>query len=247
MHNNKSFLQLTLLCVLIIVITIFGTRITRPNYDPTITLQPLELNPENPSQKQLGPFKFLAAWELTSVNPKFGGISAINAIEDDRFLGVSDAGTLIGFGLKGDVIADRPFLAPLPGSQGKELSFKDRDSEALTYDPSSGRFWVAYEFSHAIRRFSRSFARTDRLVSPKLMKEWSANSGAEAFVRLHNGRFILFSEGADLPDGSYEAIAFSGDPTLSGSTASSFGYKPPNASTYFSIQRIFIQNRYIRP
>lgn len=219
--------KISIMIAVIVLITVVGTRITRPNFDPTITLIPLQLNPENPKQKKVGQLLFENAWELTSVNPSFGGISALNRLEDGRFIGVSDAGTLIGFGLNGDDTADRPFLAPLPGANGEELTFRDKDSEAIAYDPDSGRFWVAYEFRNAVRRFSRSFARTERFVKPPLMKDWSANSGAEAIVRLKDGRFIIFSEGYDLPDGSYGAILFSGDPTLDGSAAASFGYYPP--------------------
>lgn len=224
----KRFLSVAAISLLIISVTLFGTRITRPNFDPTITLQSLPLNQDDPSQTNVGPLKFLAAWELTSDNPNFGGISALSILEDGRFLGISDAGTLIGFGLKGDKTADRPFIAPLPGSQGEELTFADRDSEAITYDAETGRFWVAYENSNAVRRFSRSFARTDKFVKPPLMKKWSANSGAEAIVRLRDGRFMIFSEGYDLPNNSYEAILFSGDPVLPGTAAASFGYFPPD-------------------
>ena len=228
MTHIIKVVRIAILIAVIALITVVGTRITRPNFDPTITLIPLPLNPENPNQKKVGQLLFQNAWELTSVNPNFGGISALNRLEDGRFIGVSDAGTLIGFGLKGDDTADRPFLAPLPGANGEELTFRDKDSEAIAYDPQSGRFWVAYEFRNAVRRFSRSFARTERFVQPILMKDWSANSGPEAIVRLKDGRFIIFSEGYDLPDDSYEAILFSGDPTLSGSAAASFGYFPPD-------------------
>ncbi len=210
----------------ILLICVVGTRITRPNYDPTITLLPLVLNPENPSQSHIGKLEFISAWELTSVNPDFGGISALNILEDGRFLGVSDAGTLIGFGLKGDDTADRPFIAPLPGAK-RGSNFATRDSESLSYDPQSGRFWVGYENDNVIKRFSRSFANIESTSKPKLMQEWSANSGAESLIRMPDGRFIVFSEGYDLPDGSYEAIIFSGDPTEKGSIASSFGYFPP--------------------
>lgn len=226
--NFKKFISIALISCVILSITIFGVRITRPNYEQKITLRSLPFNTENPDQKRLGPLKFLAAWELTSDNPDFGGISAINILDDGRFLGVSDAGTLIGFGINGNEVADRPFIAPLPGSQGEGLTFADRDSEAIAHDPDTGRFWVGYENSNAVRRFSRSFARTDKFVKPPLMQNWSPNSGAEAMARMKDGRFIIFSEGYDLPDGSYEAILFSGDPTLAGTAAASFGYFPPD-------------------
>jgi len=225
--NFRKFIIAAIFSIIICTICVVGTRLTRPNYDPTITLKPLVLNPENPSQSKVGSLEFLNAWELSSVNPDFGGISALNIIEDGRFLSVSDAGSLIGFGLKGDDIADRPFIAPLPGvSLGN--SFAGRDTESLAYDPQSGRFWVGFEYINGIKRFSRSFANEQASVINPIMKLWSANSGPESIVRLPDGRFLVFSEGYDLPDGSYEAILFSGDPTEKGSFATSFGYRPPD-------------------
>ena len=52
----------------------------------------------------MGDLVFLGAWELGSGNGDFGGISALAALPGGRFVGVSDAGTLIGFGLMWGVV-----------------------------------------------------------------------------------------------------------------------------------------------
>lgn len=204
-----------------------GMRVILRNDSQNIAMKPLALDPERPALRKVGALEFLAAWELGSNNPNFGGISALSMMRDGRFIGVSDMGTLIGFGLTGQNQIDRPFIAPLPDAYGKNIGYEDRDSESIAHDPATGRFWVSYEGKHAIRRFGRSFARTEGIARPKPMQSWGANSGAEALIRLPDGQFIVFSEGHDLPDGSYEALHFSGDPTEEGSSGFSFGYAPP--------------------
>jgi hypothetical protein len=177
--------------------------------------------------RRVGKLEFLAAWELGSGNQNFGGISALTALADGRFVGTSDAGTLIGFGLTNNATVDRPFIVPLPDAAAKGRNYDDRDSESITYDPVSGRFWVGYEGRAAIRRFSPGFARTEAMARPAPMQRWSSNSGAEALLRLNDGRFAVFSEGYDRPDGSYEALLFAGDPAEQGTKFFRFGYAPP--------------------
>jgi hypothetical protein len=208
-------------------ILLSGTRVIYRNTSQTIAARPLLLDPDRPKLARVGGLVFLGAWELGSGNQDFGGISALTALVDGRFVGTSDAGTLIGFGLSNNNQIDRPFIVPLPDAYNKGASFLDRDSESITYDANTGRFWVGYEGRGAVRRFSPAFARTEAVGHPPAMKNWSSNSGAEALVRLNDGRFIIFSEGYDRPDGSYEGLLYSGDPTESGSTYFSFGYRPP--------------------
>ena len=204
-----------------------GQRIIYRNSSQNIALTPLKLDPDRPNLRKVGQLEFLAAWELASNNQDFGGISALAVLPDGRFIGVSDAGTLVGFGLTGEDKTDRPFIAPMPDAFAKGNNYEDRDSEGITHDPATGRFWVSYEGKHAIRRFGRSFARREALARPKAMQLWGANSGAEAILRMPDGRFLVFSEGHDLPDDSYEALYFSGDPVEAGSSSFAFGYKPP--------------------
>jgi hypothetical protein len=220
----NRFVRLSLIIILAIL-AIGGVRTIYENRSQNIALIPLPLDESDPKRTTVGALTFLAAWELRSDNGDFGGISALVALKDGRFLGVSDAGALIGFGMSGDARADRPFIAALPGAFGKGITYKDRDSEGIAYDPMTGRVWVSYEHSHAIRRFPASMSRVDGMVRPASMHGWPRNSGAEALVRLNDGRFLAFAEGGP-DDGVYPAIQFSGDPVEPGTTQFPFRYRP---------------------
>jgi hypothetical protein len=129
---------------LLVLLTVGGVRTIYPSSSQSIALRPLALDPAHPGQRRVGDLIFLNAWELGSNNEDFGGISALATLADGRFIGVSDAGTLIGFGLTRNDRTDRPFIAPLPDSRAAQATFKDRDSEGIAYDAASGQFWVSY-------------------------------------------------------------------------------------------------------
>jgi len=206
-------------------VAVGGVRTIYPNDSQDITLKPLALNPGNPAMRRVGGLEFIAAWELRSKNGDFGGISALTALKDGRFVGIGDAGTLIGFGLTNDATTDRPLIAPLPNLDGPEINYKDRDSEGIAYDPESGQFWVSFEAHHAIRRYSGSFARMTGIVRPAAMQNWPKNKGAETIIRLQNGQFIIIAESVD--DGTHPALLFSGDPVERGSAITQFRFRPP--------------------
>jgi hypothetical protein len=216
-----------LILVPLVALSTGGIRLIYRNNSQNIALHPLPLFPDARKDQRVGALTFLNAWELGSGNFNFGGLSALVALNDGRFIGLSDAGSMIGFGLTQDAKADRPFIAALPGAFGRNVSFKDRDTEGMTYDPQTGRIWVSYESNPAIRRFPSSMARVDGVARPAIIRKWQGNSGGEAFVRLTDGRFLLFSEEQELPDGSMDAIAFSGDPVEPATTAFRFSYRPP--------------------
>ena len=54
------------------------------------------LNPDDPSQLELGPLRYLGGWRLTSDDRRFGAISGL-AVDGDRLLGLSDQGILFRF------------------------------------------------------------------------------------------------------------------------------------------------------
>jgi hypothetical protein len=240
----------SLVLIAILIIGVGGVRTFRRNSSQAIAMIPLPLDPGRPTFNRAGDLTFLKAWELKSDNSDFGGISALLALKDGRFLGLSDAGTLIGFGITNDDKADRPFIAPLPGTTGAEITYEDKDSEGISYNPETGQFWVSYEAKHAIRRFSPSLARIDGKYTAPEMRNWGKNSGAEAIIRLPGGRFVVFSEGRDMPDGSYMALLFSGDPVEPGTTHFAFSYHPPKGykatdGTMLPDGRLILLNRRI--
>jgi hypothetical protein len=201
-----------------------GTRMVKKNLSQNIALQPLLLDSSNPARTTVGALVFLGAWELRSDNANFGGISGLVALPENRFLAVSDAGTMIGFALSEGKI-DRTFIAALPGAFGPDINYRDRDSEGMAYDPASGRIWVSYEHKHAIRRFPSSVSRVDGLLRLPGTESWNRNQGVEAIARMNDGRFVLFAEGS--ADEAVPAILYSGDPLEPGSKRTQFPYMPP--------------------
>lgn len=216
--------RLALACALA-VLAIGGVRTIYPSNSQDISLRPLALNPDNPAQKQVGALEFVAAWELRSRNENFGGISALVAIANDRFVGIGDAGTFIRFDLTDDGRIDRTTIAPLPNLHGPNTSYKDRDSEGLVYDPDSGQYWVSFEGKHAIRRYDASFGGETGIVRPPEMQHLPRNKGAESILRLKDGRFIVIAENLD--GDVHQAFLFSGDPVESGSRITPFQFRPP--------------------
>lgn len=227
----RSRLARLALLIALATFSVGGLHVRYRNVSQNIAMIPLQLDPAHPGTRQLDELIFLNAWELGSGNDDFGGISSLTLLPDGRFVGVSDAGTLIGFGLANDDRTDRPFIAPLPGTEGKDpgskVDYQYRDSEGMTHNPATGQYWISFESMNAIRRYSASFARIEGQVTPALMKGWSYNSGPEAIARLTDGRFVVFSEASKGENGSYAAILFSGDPVEPGTVAHEFRYRPP--------------------
>jgi hypothetical protein len=215
------------LLLLLMIAAVGGHRVYSRNYSQQIELVPLKLDETDPERKKVGALTFLNAWELRSDNSDFGGISALAVIGNNRFLALSDAGTMIGFTLGRSDRMESSFIAALPGAYGEDVDYRDRDSEGMTYDPSSGRIWVSYEARHAIRRLSPSLGRIDGTKRLSYARDWRVNGGVEAISRLRDGRFLLVSETHQRADGSNSAYIYSGDPIETGSKATPFGYRAP--------------------
>ncbi|WP_321325827.1 esterase-like activity of phytase family protein [uncultured Parasphingorhabdus sp.] len=195
-----------------------------------IALEPVMLDARDPDRTRIGRLEFLGGWKITSDNEEFGGISSMLALADNRFLMLSDNGTLVGFTLdEANQAAVRPFIAPLPDgpTPPNEHAKKNWDSESFLHDPATGQFWVGYEHQHSIWRYGPSLARKESANFPKAMQKWPDNGGAEAMLRLPDGRFLVFSESADYSGGGYQALVFDGDPSEADTKARLMGYRGP--------------------
>lgn len=195
-----------------------------------VALEPQIFDIKNPDRTKVGRLAFLGGWKITSDNHEFGGISSMVALADNRFLMLSDNGTLVGFTLDEDKHeAVRPFIASLPDGPAKPNAFarKNWDSESLLHDPETGQFWVGYEHQHSIWRYGPSFARKEAVNFPKAMQKWPENEGAEAMLRFPDGRFLVFSESAKYSQGGYQALIFGADASEPTSETVPFGYQPP--------------------
>lgn len=245
---QRNFVRIALL-ILLALFAIGGERRYSLNSSQSIKLVPLPLDANDPERRKVGALTFLNGWELRSDNSDFGGISALSALGDNRFLAISDAGTLIGFTLANGKM-ERSFIAALPGAQGEQLDYRDRDSEGMAYDAASGHIWISYEARHAVRRLSPSLGRVDGVKRLPFTEGWKANGGVEAMTRLNDGRFVLLSETHQRADGSNSGYLYSGDPVERGARYISFGYRAPEGyrptdATVLPDGRLLILNRRI--
>jgi hypothetical protein len=198
-----------------------------PNSSQLITLKrPLDL-PKLPHRIGDGSLTLIGGWELDSENSDFGGYSALHAMGQGRFLALSDASVLAGFTLTDGEAARDSFIAPLPVRKGERSTKKEQDSESLTHDPVSGRFWVGFEQRHRIRRYAPAFARAEATGTPRIMGDWPTNGGAEAMVRRRDGSFVLFAESHAQRPSLTTGLVFASDPSEPGAKARRFAYRPP--------------------
>lgn len=182
----------------------------------------IPLDSSDPARRDLGSLRFLGGWVLTSDHRGFGSISAMS-IADDRVTALTDAGTLLHIPLMatrhGSVL-----LTGLRGTPGDPTRKVNRDTEAMAV--FGDHAWVAFENRNQIWRYHLPDWRAVARAAPRAMRGWPANLGAEAMVRLPDGRFLVMSEHRGDDDTS-PAVLFSGDPTAPGVRAAALRYRPP--------------------
>ena len=226
MRPRRLFLA-ALLTVALVPGTWLRTAAPPRDFQRLATIEPIEIEPA-----QAGPFRLVAGWELTGDRFQFGGFSALVALDEERFLAGSDSGRKLVFD-RPDRRAFRGVLSRF-GNGGEDLK-ESRDLESLTIDRASGTLWAGYEFRESIVRFDAAF-RPDAEVRPALMRKWESNAGAEALVRLTDGRFLVIEESARRWRGRHhEALVFAIDPIIDESPEGVTveipeGYRPVDAT-----------------
>lgn len=142
---------------------------------------------------------------------RFGGFSGLLPVGGGRLRAFSDRGFLFTF-----IEPDRPeesanlrLIAGLPYDD-PDLYPLLWDIESVTRDPASkGDYWVGYENTHAIHRFSyQTRPEKVRIIQDEV--DWYANAGLEAMVRLTDGRFLI------IPERHEEALIYASDPVEGG-------------------------------
>lgn len=191
-----------------------------PDSSAGLTVRPVRVAP---LCCHTGPFHLVGAWQLTSMHPDFGGYSALIESAPGRFMALSDRGYFVEFA--------RPDGPPGPVRFGPLLDdavrLKDnRDVEAASRDPVSGRLWLAQEGRNAIERKAPDMTREVFREIPE-MQGWPHNTGPESIVRLTDGRFVVLCECSTTrwtSSGIHQALLFEGDPTDRGAKARPFTF-----------------------
>ena len=189
-----------------------------------LTVETVALDPSDPARTRIGSLTFIRGYRLSSSDPRFGGISAMH-VEGGEVLAVSDAGSAIRFPLPtgaGALPLRIEALRQVPGPAGLK---SDRDSESMAVHGRQA--WVAVENRNTIWRYRLPGLDFEAGAAPPAMRQWPSNAGAEAILRLRDGRFLVFAEGPVGEDGTSPALLFDGDPARASSGAAALRYRPP--------------------
>lgn len=169
-------------------------------------------------------------WEYSAQHLLFGGFSALLAMNNHHLTAFSDRGARMRF-----VEPDRPQPKPRAGDRHNRARYVVRqlvdrkyarelwDIESATRDPATGAYWLGFENVHAFHRFTNASAADGVRIIDKEV-DWSVNSGAEAMVRLADGRFLV------IPESGGQALLYPRDP-IAGDA--------PETLTYISPQKGF--------
>jgi len=213
-----------LVAAFVLLATFAPLSLQRRDPPPAVSLvhfAPVTLDEDAPGATRLGRLIFLGGWTLTSNDQRFGGISALH-VEAGEVLALSDAGWRIRFPLRSGSHSVRADIAMMDAGPGPAEVKENRDAESLVVD--GGALWVGYEQANSVWRYDRSDFAVRGSAEPAAMARWNANHGAEAMVRLADGRFLLFNEGKG---GDSDALLFAGDPAAAGTPALRLRYRPP--------------------
>lgn len=184
--------------------------------------EPVALRENAPDQRRLGQLRFLEGWWLRSNDPHFGGVSAMH-VEGDAITALTDTGRLYFFRPP-----RRSGPTPLRGrwlTGGPDTPKQLRDTEAMVV--SQGAAWVSFERRNMVQRYDPDSWRLLASARPAAMRDWPLNAGAEAMLRLADGRFLIFCEGRRREDGTTPALLFDGDPTDPRTSTLELRYRAP--------------------
>lgn len=164
--------------------------------------RPVPFDAADPERARVGRLEWRGGVELTSPDPRFGGLSSLRVAPDgQRFIAVSDAGWRLEGRFQYDAHGglagvDQTTLVPLRSRRGRplpDISKDESDAESLVWEADGG-ILVGFEGNHRIVRYPKEGAAS-LLPPPPRLQDAPANGGLEALVRLGDGRLLALTEG----------------------------------------------------
>jgi hypothetical protein len=200
-----------------------GTFVRSSPGDPAAVAQ-VTITPLAARTGVAGALPVTGVWQLNSRHPMFGGFSALAPLGGGRLAAGTDRGWMLAL----DLAEAGPRAVP---ASYRFIGWPKRgrdqvaDLESLARDPATGRLWGGFENANLIARWSPDGRRSTR--RPPEMRRWSKNSGAEAMLRLADGRFVILAEGTLRGSATaHEGLLFARDP-VEPSAASRFTFLAP--------------------
>lgn len=167
-----------------------------------LTVEPLNFKQSEVLAARLPDGAALAgAWELTSPDPNFGGLSGLALQDETTLLAVTDAGGWVALGLEG-AAPSAAAIGYMRGADGKFLSGKtENDAEALAL--MNGIAFVSFERDFRIEAFavgtcgaSAKAVEIAKLPAVHEGRTLDGNEGPEALTLTPEGTLRFGYEGA---------------------------------------------------
>lgn len=175
----------------------------------SVRAKPLVLDNADPERRRVGRLEWRGGVELTSSDPRFGGLSALRIAADGaRFIAISDVGWRVEgrllFGSDGRLAGvEQVSLVPLLSRRGRalsELGKHESDAESLVLLPDGG-ILVGFEGDDRIARYPPGGGPASLFAAPPGLQKAPSNAGLETLVRLADGRLLAITEGLEAGDG----------------------------------------------
>ena len=165
------------------------------------------LSNDNPDIDRVDSLEFRGGIELLSSDSRFGGLSGLTVSNDgSRVTAGGDQGNWFVARLLYDARerlagATGGRIFPIHDRDGRPVRDRNaRDAESLFRLPD-GALGVGFERMHRLMRYSEPGATGTVLPAPLGLSASPPNGGAEAVVRLADGRLLVFSEQLDAKPG----------------------------------------------
>ncbi|MEY2927629.1 MAG: hypothetical protein RL367_2106 [Pseudomonadota bacterium] len=166
------------------------------------------------------------AWQLTSSDPKFGGLSSM-MLAQGEFLFLSDAGALIRLRGPLDAVSTPATMVPLPGKCGSSWSAQDHDSESLALTPDGKGLRIGLETINAVCAVDLTHPGLGSVHRVAAMQGWRANYGPEAMASIAGKGLAIFGEGSVDKQGASPMLWYQGDPADPATPMIRMQYQPP--------------------
>jgi hypothetical protein len=176
-----------------------------------VELLPIDVDRRDPERKEFGSLVLMSAFQLSSRDSRFGGLSGLSIGTDGRLYAVTDRGDWARTELDSDGrLLDliewqiEPVLTP----EGTPVSGLFTDAEALSRAPD-GSFIVAFEQVHRVWRYPPPPATLRSppvsIAVPSEIAKAPNNGGLEGIAILRDGRLLALTEEFQNADGSFKS------------------------------------------
>jgi hypothetical protein len=118
-----------------------------------ISAVPTALQPSDPAKRRIGSLTYVAGYQLTSTDPRFGGLSGIEILDNGDLLAVSDKGYFVWMDLADDGLTPRAArISTMRDVDGQALTGLTGDS-AEGVAVNGGMALVSFEGNHRVLAF----------------------------------------------------------------------------------------------